>query len=47
VFRELLRRLPDIEVSGQSTPLQSAGLPLVAGIKHLPVTFTPSAPVGR
>jgi cytochrome P450 len=47
VFRELLRRLPDIEVSGQSTPLQSAGLPLVAGIKHLPVTCTPSAPVGR
>jgi cytochrome P450 len=46
VFGELFRRLPDIEVSAPSTPLQTAGLPLVAGIKHLPVTFTPSAPVG-
>jgi len=46
VFRELFRRLPDIEVSGESVPLQSSGLPLVAGLKHLPVTFTPTAPVG-
>ncbi len=46
VFRELFRRLPDIEVSGTSVPLQSSGLPLVAGIKHLPVTFTPTAPIG-
>jgi cytochrome P450 len=46
VFRELFRRLPDIEVSGTSVPLQSSGLPLVAGIKHLPVTFTPTARVG-
>lgn len=46
VFRELFRRLPDIEVSGESVPLNSAGMPLVAGIKHLPVTFTPSAPIG-
>lgn len=45
VFRELFRRLPDIEVSGTSVPLQSSGLPLVAGIKHLPVTFTPTARV--
>ncbi len=47
VFRELFRRLPDIEVSGKSVPLQSSGLPLVAGLKHLPVTFTPTAPIGR
>lgn len=46
VFRELFRRLPDIEVSGPSVPLQSSGLPLVAGLKHLPVSFTPTAPVG-
>ena len=38
--------LPDIEVTGPSVPLQSAGIPLVAGLKHLPVTFTPTAPVG-
>ncbi len=46
VFRELFRRLPDIEVSGTSVPLQSSGLPLVAGIEHLPVTFTPTSPIG-
>ncbi len=46
VFRELFRRLPDIEVSGESVPLQSSGIPLVAGLKHLPVTFTPTARVG-
>lgn len=45
VFRELFKRLPDIEVSGPSTPLQTAGLPLVAGVKHLPVTFTPTSPI--
>ncbi len=46
VFRELFRRLPDLEVAGDAVPLESAGVPLVAGIKHLPVTFTPTAPVG-
>jgi len=45
VFRQLFERMPDIEVSGEEVPLQSVGLPLVAGVKHLPVTFTPSAPV--
>ncbi|HUF99512.1 MAG TPA: cytochrome P450 [Ilumatobacter sp.] len=42
VFRELHRRLPDLTVSGDVVPLQSEGVPLVTGIKHLPVTFTPS-----
>jgi methyl-branched lipid omega-hydroxylase len=46
VFRQLLRRLPDIEVAGDPVPLQSLGIPLVGGIKHLPVRFTPTAPVG-
>jgi cytochrome P450 len=46
VFRELFRRLPDIEVSGPAVPLNTTGMPLVAGVKHLPVTFTPTAPVG-
>jgi hypothetical protein len=27
-------------------PLEVLGIPLVGGIKHLPVTFTPTAPVG-
>ena len=44
--RAVPTRLPDIQVSGRSVPLQSVGIPLVAGIKHLPVTFTPTAPVG-
>ena len=42
VFRQLFERLPDIEVSGDAVPLDVAGIPLVSGIKHLPVTFTPA-----
>lgn len=45
-FRQLFARLPDIEVDGPAVPLASLGIPLVGGIKHLPVRFTPSAPVG-
>jgi cytochrome P450 len=45
-FRQLFARLPDIEVCGDAVPLNSAGIPLVGGIKHLPVRFTPTAPVG-
>ncbi len=45
-FRQLLTRLPDIQVSGDPVPLEAAGVPLVGGIKRLPVTFTPTAPVG-
>jgi cytochrome P450 len=41
-FRQLLSRLPDIEVTGPPVPLQSLGIPLVGGIKHLPVRFTPT-----
>jgi methyl-branched lipid omega-hydroxylase len=46
VFREMFRRLPDLEVSGPAVPLEAAGIPLVTGIKRLPVTFTPTAPTG-
>ncbi len=45
-FRQLLTRLPDIEVTGDPVPLESMGIPLVGGIKRLPVEFTPTAPVG-
>jgi methyl-branched lipid omega-hydroxylase len=45
-FRQLLTRLPDIEVVGDPVPLQALGIPLVGGIKHLPVRFTPTARVG-
>src|SRR5436190_7373922 len=43
VFRQLLTRLPDIEVSGDVVPLDAMGIPLVGGIKRLPVRFTPTA----
>lgn len=43
VFRQLFERLPDIEVAGEAVPLNVTGLPLVAGIKQLPVQFTPTA----
>ncbi|CAN5161410.1 cytochrome P450 [soil metagenome] len=46
VFRQLLSRLPDIEVSGEPVYLDAMGVPLVGGIKHLPVRFTPTSPVG-
>jgi cytochrome P450 len=46
VFRQLLTRLPDIEVAGAPVPLQALGIPLVGGIKHLPVRFTPTSPIG-
>lgn len=45
-FRRLLTRLPDIEVVGDAVPLDPMGIPLVGGIKSLPVRFTPTAPVG-
>jgi methyl-branched lipid omega-hydroxylase len=45
-FRQLLTRLPDIEAAGPPTHLQPMGVPLVGGIKALPVRFTPTAPVG-
>ena len=46
VFRQLFTRLPDIEVSGPPVPLDALGIPLVGGIKRLPVRFTPTARVG-
>ena len=46
IFRQLLTRLPDIEVVGEPEPLHGLGIPLVGGIKHLNVRFTPTAPVG-
>ena len=45
-FRQLLTRLPDIEVTGDPVPLESMGIPLVGGIKRLPVRFTQTDPVG-
>ena len=38
MFRELFRRLPDLEIAGEPAPLQSM---FINGIKRLPVTFTP------
>ena len=46
VFRQLLRRLPDIEPAGPPIHLEANGIPLVGGVKHLPVRFTPTAPSG-
>ena len=43
VFRDLFTRLPDIDVVGDPVPLDVAGIPLVTGIKHLNVRFTPTA----
>jgi cytochrome P450 len=45
-FRQLLTRLPDIELAGPPEYLDAVGIPLVGGIKRLPVRFTPTAPLG-
>jgi cytochrome P450 len=44
-FRQLLTRLPDMALAGDPVPLDAQGIPLVAGIKRLPVRFTPAARV--
>lgn len=44
MFDRLLDRLPDISPNGPVQRLQSN---FINGTKHLPVAFTPSAPVGR
>jgi cytochrome P450 len=41
MFRELLTRLPDIHTTGDPVLLDAMGIPLVGGIKRLPVSFTP------
>jgi cholest-4-en-3-one 26-monooxygenase len=44
MFRHILDRMPDIRLDGEPQRLQSA---FINGMKHLPVAFTPGAPVGR
>jgi cholest-4-en-3-one 26-monooxygenase len=40
IFDEITRRMPDIELAGPVEKLRSN---FVAGIKHMPVRFTPRA----
>ena len=42
MFEHLLDRMPDITQTGPAQRLQS---PFISGIKHIPVSFTPHAPV--
>jgi cytochrome P450 len=44
MFEELLRRLPDIELAGPVSRLRSN---FIAGIKHMPVRFTPARRGGQ
>ena len=43
MFEHLLDRLPDIHQAGEVQRLQSL---FINGVKHLPVAFTPAAPIG-
>ncbi|WP_426571942.1 cytochrome P450 [Aquihabitans sp. McL0605] len=45
MFEELLDRMPDLEVVGGEEP-GYRGANFVSGYEHMPVRFTPSAPVG-
>jgi methyl-branched lipid omega-hydroxylase len=47
VFRQLFERLPDIHPVGEPEYLEFFGPPLVSGVKHLKVAFTPTAPLGQ
>jgi cholest-4-en-3-one 26-monooxygenase len=44
MFEHLLERVPDLRLDGAPQRLQSA---FINGVKHLPVAFTPAAPVRR
>jgi cholest-4-en-3-one 26-monooxygenase len=44
MFEHLLDRIPDIRLDGKVERLQSQ---FINGVKHIPVAFAPSAPVGR
>ena len=44
MFDRLLDRLPDIRLDGEVQRLRSN---FINGVKHIPVAFSPSAPVGR
>jgi cholest-4-en-3-one 26-monooxygenase len=44
MFQHVLDRMPDIRLDGDPQRLQSS---FINGVKHLPVAFTPGAPVGR
>jgi hypothetical protein len=43
MFEHLLDRVPDIHVDGKVERLQSN---FINGVKHLPVAFSPSEPIG-
>lgn len=45
MFEELLRRLPDLEPASSDTP-PSRHSNFIVGYESLPVTFTPTAPIG-
>jgi cholest-4-en-3-one 26-monooxygenase len=44
MFEHLLDRMPDLRLDGEAQRLQSA---FINGVKHLPIAFSPGAPVGR
>ncbi len=46
VYRHLFERLPDIEAAGEPEHLDPMGIPLVGGVKRLPVRFTPTPKAG-
>jgi cholest-4-en-3-one 26-monooxygenase len=43
MFEEIIKRMPDIELAGEPQRLRSN---FIAGIKHMPVRFTPGKQVG-
>ena len=40
IFHEILERIPDMHLTGESTMLRSN---FIGGVKHMPVKYTPGA----
>jgi hypothetical protein len=47
MFRRLLERVPDLSAVGAPELLEPMSMPLVTGVKRLPVSFTPTAKLSR
>jgi cytochrome P450 family 142 subfamily A polypeptide 1 len=46
MFEHLLRRLPDLALASEDEPAYRAAN-FISGYEHMPVTFTPTAPLAR
>jgi cytochrome P450 family 142 subfamily A polypeptide 1 len=46
MLEQIQERLPDLALADPAAPVEMRPANFISGVEHLPVTFTPSAPVG-